>query len=295
MIADASAINAASTTELARRDGVDVNADTPTEVTRRAEEQVEPSGQSVVEQMYAAGFTAADLTDAGFVLHTAAVPNPDEELERRLAQHRLGMAEPATEPRTLMPNNSAQRTPVPPSSFGSANSHAPQSFYTSGAEPPQEVPALEAGEPEHIEPSGLQPDAELKTQLLKAIASNEELARAVTDLQLSVSNLEVQVSDLQLQLQYHESNQDSNQTRFFKVHTPRMYPEQDPLEGWYGNAESQRMPPRVPDLTAQWPTPRPGLANPDSHVTPCAAESRLPTSPEPTSANDRCDVRLTSS
>ena len=170
----------------------DAIATTPTEVTRQAEEIVVTPAQSVL--------------------------GPEEELDRHLDLHNLRLREPTSGPNVLAPQVvphsthvwlkpcDAQGTPVPPSSFGSANSHGHQSFYVSGEEPfsealpleaPVEVPALGAGEPVTIESSGRQTESELKTQLLRVIASNEELARAVSELQVSVSDLEIQVSDLQ--------------------------------------------------------------------------------------------------
>ena len=105
---------------------------------------------------------------------------------------------------------------LPPSSFDSATSHANQSFYGLGPEvsPPQ---ALEAGEPEFVDSPEVFSNSEIKDLMHKAIASNEELARAVSELQMSVSNLEIQVSDLQLQLRWYEEEADSSPTQFYDL------------------------------------------------------------------------------
>ena len=189
------------------------------------------------------------------------VETAEQELDRLLAQTR-------SEPRAMTPP-SPQKLLVPPSSFGSANSLANQSFYGVKAGGPPGSPALEAGALTLVESPPVLPDSDLKQLLFKAIASNEELGRAVSELQVSVSNLEIKVADLQVQLLYYESNEDS--TRYYDLSTPRLGAEPATLAGWYDGRE-EAMPSRVQDLAAQSETP--GLAN-SSHFGLNAAEIGL--------------------
>ena len=106
----------------------DAIATPPTEVTRQAEEVVETPAQSVLD--------------------------PEEELNRHLDLQSRQLRQPASGPSILAPqvvqpgiptqlrSVDAQGTPVPPSSFGSANSHAHQSFYAAGVGGAASVPPL---------------------------------------------------------------------------------------------------------------------------------------------------------
>ena len=94
--------------------------------------------------------------------------------------------------------------------------------------------------------------------LLRSLAANEELNRAVADLQISVTNLELHVEDLQLQVQILGEN--ASMTQQFGISTPRHDQEQDAgLDAWYENDENVHPgpPARETDLTsstAAWPT-----------------------------------------
>jgi len=135
---------------------------------------------------------------------------------------------------------------------------------------------------------GVSSDTDLMAQLRKAVDSNEELARAVTDIQMSVTNLEIQVSDLQLQMQHYEFNQEQTGPQQFGIHTPRVEGQQQALEGWW----SEQPPAGVNDLAAQQATLRSG---PGLSVTPQVAGSTLAGDltglpPVESSAQPRTDV-----
>jgi hypothetical protein len=191
------------------------------------------------------------------------------ERQRRTAAI-FEMASPVQEPQAMMPAI-PQPALVMPSSFGSASSQAEHSFRHSGAQLRQEPAALESGVPVVIETPGIVTDSLLRTDLLRAIASNEELARAVADLQMSVSNLEIQVSDLQLQLQQQEWERelpsDSPQAQHFSL-TPRVEPVAADLAEWY-----DQPPARATDLATQLSTIVSGAG---IHVDPSVANHGLP-------------------
>ena len=146
-----------------------------------------------------------------------SVLSPEENLDRhsaRMLRRRAASGLPATasQPQAFEPPTNFPHVPsILLSNIGSANSLPPQSFYSlSGADAAQEQPVPVAGVPVPIVSPGMLPDSDLKTQMLQVVASNEELTRAVKELQVSVSNHEIQISDLEAHRDYYESNEDQS-------------------------------------------------------------------------------------
>ena len=177
-------------------------------------------------------------------------PSPDERLDALLEQRRA----------------------VPPSSFGSANSNTHQSFHGTRTEALPGHPSPMAPVPQITGATGSGDPMTLEQQLRAVISSNEELSRAVADLQVSVSNLEIQVSDLQLQMQYYDLNPVDVSPRHYDL-TPRLGDatgQPDRLDDWYNNQLSQvprqeqdlRQPPGERSSTAEGTgTNQPGNAS----------------------------------